>query len=687
MGVGDRTRVIVKNLPPNLDSKGIEKLILQKCKDLGLVCCDCKLLTKKKRDHKTTVEVSRRLCFVGFLNDTDATKFLEHYDGSYFRTYKVNIEYSRPIPKTEVSKPQSSSGNKTLTVTQVSAPRKAGVSNKRKHILYDDTDDTNVEYNAVSIDKLDSNADQSENSTSIEDASRVIIFNLPYNITEGAIREFCKPFGPIKDIHLPMNTQFTLQDLHGSANNEDPTEDKDSTNLQIKPASQDVSKMTKGYCYVTWMFPSDAVKFKDAKNRSIFSGRIIHVDIAKPKVKPELDFTDRIKRKSYKKEAIKKKKEDAENVGIWNTLHIDINATIGSVSKQLNIEKGDILDESSAAVNVTLTEAYVTSKLTEWLVSQGINYEQYETKGTFCRSDDTIIIKNLPPNTVEIELLEMFRQFGKLIRFSLSPFMVMGIAQFYDSKSANTAFKNLAYKSYLSLPLYLEWAPIGMFHPDATIDDSLLNVTISDSKPEESSEPKEIPEAVVQEEQRKDTPEESILHTSVYLKNLDFKTRDEDLHSHFSSYPGYISSKVVIRDGLSMGFGFIEFDSLEHAKAAIMKASGKLICGRLLEMSISKQEKKEVVKLKKQVIATASTKIIVKNLAFQATKSEIHKLFSFYGNIKSVRIPKSVKNQHRGFAFVDFMTKQEAIHAMEALQHSHFYGRHLVLEFAEQEED
>ncbi len=39
----------------------------------------------------------------------------------------------------------------------------------------------------------------------------------------------------------------------------------------------------------------------------------------------------------------------------------------------------------------------------------------------------------------------------------------------------------------------------------------------------------------------------------------------------------------------------------------------------------------------------------------------------------------------RGFAFVDFATKQEARNAMEAVQGTHLYGRRLVIEWAEEE--
>lgn len=40
----------------------------------------------------------------------------------------------------------------------------------------------------------------------------------------------------------------------------------------------------------------------------------------------------------------------------------------------------------------------------------------------------------------------------------------------------------------------------------------------------------------------------------------------------------------------------------------------------------------------------------------------------------------------RGFAFVDFLSHQEAVNAMEAIAGTHLYGRRLVTEWAAQED-
>jgi len=47
--------------------------------------------------------------------------------------------------------------------------------------------------------------------------------------------------------------------------------------------------------------------------------------------------------------------------------------------------------------------------------------------------------------------------------------------------------------------------------------------------------------------------------------------------------------------------------------------------------------------------------------------------------IRSLRLPMKLGN-HRGFAFVKYVTQQEAQNALTALSSTHLYGRHLVSE-------
>lgn len=71
---------------------------------------------------------------------------------------------------------------------------------------------------------------------------------------------------------------------------------------------------------------------------------------------------------------------------------------------------------------------------------------------------------------------------------------------------------------------------------------------------------------------------------------------------------------------------------------------------------------------------------MVKNLAFEATAADIRELFKQHGALKKVRLPKKVNSQnHRGFGFVEFTNTEQALQAFKALQHTHLYGRKIVI--------
>lgn len=60
--------------------------------------------------------------------------------------------------------------------------------------------------------------------------------------------------------------------------------------------------------------------------------------------------------------------------------------------------------------------------------------------------------------------------------------------------------------------------------------------------------------------------------------------------------------------------------------------------------------------------------------------------FRAFGELRSLRIPKKAttgEDAHRGFGFVEYMSKAEAKRAFDALSAStHLYGRRLVLEWS-----
>ena len=80
-----------------------------------------------------------------------------------------------------------------------------------------------------------------------------------------------------------------------------------------------------------------------------------------------------------------------------------------------------------------------------------------------------------------------------------------------------------------------------------------------------------------------------------------------------------------------------------------------------------------------------SYKILVKNVPFEATVKEVRELFGAFGDLQYVRLPKKLHGtgSHRGFAFVEYVNRNDAKKAFSALsQSTHLYGRRLVLAYS-----
>lgn len=77
----------------------------------------------------------------------------------------------------------------------------------------------------------------------------------------------------------------------------------------------------------------------------------------------------------------------------------------------------------------------------------------------------------------------------------------------------------------------------------------------------------------------------------IYLGNLSFRITEEELENIFSEY-GDIVSVNLIKDrdtGRLKGFGFIEFETEEQAKAALVM-DGKEIQGRTTKVNMAREQ-------------------------------------------------------------------------------------------------
>lgn len=78
--------------------------------------------------------------------------------------------------------------------------------------------------------------------------------------------------------------------------------------------------------------------------------------------------------------------------------------------------------------------------------------------------------------------------------------------------------------------------------------------------------------------------------TKLFVGKLSFDTTDDSLKTGFATYGTVVSAAVIMdRDsGRSKGFGFVEMETAEAAKAAIDALDGKEFEGRSIVVSIAK---------------------------------------------------------------------------------------------------
>jgi cold-inducible RNA-binding protein len=80
------------------------------------------------------------------------------------------------------------------------------------------------------------------------------------------------------------------------------------------------------------------------------------------------------------------------------------------------------------------------------------------------------------------------------------------------------------------------------------------------------------------------------MSNKLYVGNLAYSVRDEDLQQQFSAFGQVQSAKVMMeRDtGRSKGFGFVEMGSAEEAQAAIAGLHGQNVGGRDLTVNVAR---------------------------------------------------------------------------------------------------
>lgn len=318
--------------------------------------------------------------------------------------------------------------------------------------------------------------------------------------------------------------------------------------------------------------------------------------------------------------------------GVLLTVLIQSDAVASSIASRLNISKSDILNPESSttspAVKLALAETHIITETKKYLEEQGVDLEAF-TRPRAVRSQTAILVKNIPYGTSVDELRDVFGSHGRLGRVLMPPAGTIAIVEFAEAKDAGKAYGSLAYKRMKNSVIYLEKAPEGLFDgaPGRTEKEG-EQTPASATAETKSSEGEHAEQAAVP-------------GSTVHLGNLSFGTTTDRLKGVFQHLPGFAYARVATKVDpnkpgvlLSQGFGFVGFKDAERAAKAIKGMRGFVLDGHVLRVNFAgRGQEVEVESASKageeKGQERKKTKMVVKNLPFEANKRELWELFRY----------------------------------------------------------
>lgn len=125
-------------------------------------------------------------------------------------------------------------------------------------------------------------------------------------------------------------------------------------------------------------------------------------------------------------------------------------------------------------------------------------------------------------------------------------------------------------------------------------------------------------------------------------------------------------------------FCYVSFRDSDASARAVAK-EGTLLNGKykLLAKYSDPNRKKN-----REGAVAEGREVHVSGLSPSTTEEEIREVFSKYGNITRITVPQNINGKGRGFAFIDFETKDEANKAASELNKAKFFNRILQVEIS-----
>ncbi|KAJ9559013.1 hypothetical protein OSB04_013627, partial [Centaurea solstitialis] len=273
-----------------------------------------------------------------------------------------------------------------------------------------------------------------------------------------------------------------------------------------------------------------------------------------------------------------------------------------------------------------------------------------------------VFVKNLNESIDNVQLQELFKSFGnilscKVVTLEDGKSKGYGFVQFDSEECANAAIEKLNGTNVGGKQIY-----VGKFMKKS---DRVL-------------------------------PSPDTKYTNLYIKNIDLDMTEDILERSFAKF-GKIGSLVIARDdnGVSRGFGFVNFENPEDARKAADDMNGLNLGSKTLYVARAqkKAEREQILRRqfedirKEQILKYQGSNVYVKNVDDDVTEDELQEHFSQCGTITSTKLMCDDKGVSKGFGFVCFSAPEEASKAVNTFHGYMLHRKPLYVSIAQRKEE
>ncbi|XP_070550742.1 RNA-binding protein 28-like isoform X1 [Ptychodera flava] len=277
----------------------------------------------------------------------------------------------------------------------------------------------------------------------------------------------------------------------------------------------------------------------------------------------------------------------------------------------------------------------------------------------------TLFVRNLPYSTTNEKLEEVFSDIGPLRRC------------FVVSKKGSSECRGFGYVTFAMKDDAVKAKTSTVKLEGRKLHLDYANKEFKNRKRKQDAEhEQESPES--KKPKPDDNTDEKASYTemtrTVVLSGLTNDVTKDDLDKLLKRTENVIEVKFPIENENKVTAEIV-YTRCKDAKSAIGRLHRKKLKGAVLSADLQSRKRKSFANMKK-------SRLIVRNLSFKCSEEDLKEVFSEFGQISEVSIPKKSDGKMFGFGFVQFSNVIEATKAVKKVNMKEIKGRPVAVDWA-----